>query len=220
MKIIRQGEETTVHLILTEVPAVDMSSDTERMNLRSRVDTLLGREKSGKRRPYDMAVLAFDATNMQSLDFAREIERSVLTDAMPRVYVGTTTEETGKKSDASSDGSKPIDEAFRHCRCMDLEPPIFVSLDAESKLDASVLEHLVSCALDESQVVLSFRSTPHGEKRQSVAKRRKILWIGGLVTAGITVVLGLTFRGKKKVVHNTERGGWLRLFQTLLPFSF
>lgn len=218
-KLIRQGEETTVHLILTEVPAVDMSNDTERMNLRARVDTLLGREKSGKR-PYDMAVLAFDATNMQSLEFARQLERSVLTDAMPRVYVGTTTEETGTKSYASSDGSQPIGDAFRHCKFMDLEPPIFVSLDAESKLDFSVLEHLICCALDESQAVLSFRSTPHGEKKQRVAKRRKILWIGGLVTAGITVVLGLTFRGKKNVVHDTERGGWLRLFQTLLPFSF
>lgn len=213
----QKGEEMTVHVILTEVPAVDMSSDTERMNLRARLDTLLGRERSGKR-PYDMAVLAFDATSMQSLEFAKELERFVLTDTMPRVFVATATDEAGNESGSSSSGSKPIREALRHCEFMDLEPPIFVSLDAESKLDASALEHLVSCVLGERQVAVSFRSTPHGEKKRGVAKRRKILWIGGLVTAGIIVVLGFT--KKKMASSNTERGGWLKMFQSLMPFSF
>ncbi|KAL3811580.1 hypothetical protein ACHAXA_006865 [Cyclostephanos tholiformis] len=208
----RQGDETTVHLILTEVPAVDLSSDTERMNLRARMDAILGRGKSGKR-PYDMAVLTFDATRMQSLEFAKELERYVLNDTMPRVFVGTTTEEIGMESNASN-------EALRHCKCMDLETPIFVPLDSETSLDSIFLEHLVNCALNQRQFDVLFRSTPYGNKKRVVAKRRKILWIGGLVTAGITVVLGFTFGGKKKTLSSTsENGGLIRLFQALLPIS-
>ncbi len=184
-----QGYETTVHLILTEVPAVDLSSDTERMILRARMEKILGRGRSGER-PFDMAVLSFDATSMQSLEFAKELE-SVLNDTMPRLFVGTTTEEIGTES-------YPSIEALRHCQHMDLEPPIIVSLDSESNLDSIFLEHLVNCALNEHQDNVSFRSTPHGEKKRVVANTIKILWIGGLVTAGISVVLGLTIVGGKK----------------------
>jgi hypothetical protein len=153
------------------------------------MEKILGRGRSGER-PFDMAVLSFDATSMQSLEFAKELE-SVLNDTMPRLFVGTTTEEIGTES-------YPSIEALRHCQHMDLEPPIIVSLDSESNLDSIFLEHLVNCALNEHQDNVSFRSTPHGEKKRVVANTIKILWIGGLVTAGISVVLGLTIVGGKK----------------------
>jgi hypothetical protein len=207
-----QDDETTVHLILTEVPAVDLSRDTERINLRARMDKILGRGRSGKR-PYDMAVLSFDATSMQSLEFAKELERSVLFETMPRVFVGTTTEEIGTES-------YPSIEALRHCKHTDLEPPIFVSLDSESNSDSIFLEHMVDCALNKRQDNVTFRSTPHGEKKRVVAKRMKILWIGGLVTASISVVLGFTFGGKKEKSSSTqEKGGFVRFFRALLPFA-
>ncbi|KAL7535182.1 hypothetical protein ACHAXR_007070 [Thalassiosira sp. AJA248-18] len=206
----RKGdEEMIVHVILTEVPALDMSSDTEQRNLRNKVAILLGQERS-----YDMAVLAFDANDLQSWQFAKDLEHNVLTEEMPRVFVGTTSEATKSGPEMSN---TPIREAYEHCKCMDLEPPIIVSLCEETEKDSSVLERLVSCAQDERRVaVVSFRSTPHGErKRRYAARRRKVLWIGGLVTAGITVVLGLTsLTGKKKYVP--ERGGWLRFFRKML----
>jgi len=214
----RKFVETMVHVILTEVPALDIYSDDEKKNLRSRLDVLLGQERSGKR-PYDVAVLAFDAKNMQSLEFVKELERNVLTDDMPRVFIGTTSESAEARPGASSGECEPIREAYEHCKSMELEPPHFVSLGEEAILDSSVLEHLVSCAQDERQVVVSFRSTPYGERKQRNAKMRRVLWIGGLVTAGITVVLGLTLTGKKKIVSaREERGGWLRFFQNILPF--
>mmetsp|Transcript_33057 Transcript_33057/g.69568 ORF Transcript_33057/g.69568 Transcript_33057/m.69568 type:complete len:839 (+) Transcript_33057:42-2558(+) len=194
--------ETIVHLILTEVPALDMSSDTEKRNLKNKVDILLGQETSGKR-PYDMVLLVFDATNIQSLEFAKELERNVLTEEIPRVFVGTTNKAVGCRPCASN-------VAHEHCKCMDLEPPLIVSLGEET-LDPSVLEHLVSCAQDGHQYAVSFRSTPHSERKRRDTKRRKVLWIGGLVT----VVLGLTLTRKKKMVSAsvTERVGWLRFFQ-------
>lgn len=206
---MRKGEETVVvHLILTEVSTVDMSSDTEKRDVREKLAILLGQEKSGKR-PYDMALLVFDATDMQSLEVAKELESTLLTVDMPRVFVGTA-------SKPSSGECQPIiHKAMVHCECMDLESPLVVSLEQEEKLDPSVLEHLVSCAQDERQVVVPFRSTPHGgKKRRDAARRRKILWIGGLVIA--TVGLGLTL--KKRIESSENGGGWLKFIQKMLPF--
>jgi len=200
----RKSEEKLVHVILTEVPALDMSSDVDKINLGSQLNVLLGRGNSGKR-PYDMAILVFDARNRQSLECAKDLESNVLTEEMPRVYVGTTS--------ALETSSNDADE---HCKFMDLEPPRIVSLCEEIKLDTSVIEHLLSCARDDGEDV-SFRSTPHGErKRRNSANRRKVLWIGGLVTAGITVVLGMSLTGKRRSV--SEKGGLLRFLRNVLPF--
>lgn len=206
--------ETMVHVIVTEVPALDMSNPVEKMNLKDNLAVLLGRDTCGKR-PYDMAVLVFDAdaSSTQSLEFVKDLESRVLTEEMPRVLVGTTTKASSSGSDVS--GSATIREAYKHCKYMDLEPPLIASLRMDTKLDSSVIEHLVSCTEDERHVVVPFRSTPHGEKRRDAAKRKKVLWIGGLVTAGLTVVLGLTLTGKKKVA---DGGSWLGFFRNLLPF--
>jgi Ras family protein T1 len=189
--LVVKDEQTTVHLILTEVPAIDLSNDSERMNLRSHLVTLLSRTKSGER-PYDLVILAFDATSIQSLDYAIDLERYVLTDYMPRVFIGTTIDESAK-------ASHPFREAVRHCIYMELGPPILISFDVDTKLYSSVLERFVSCILDVRQVGVSFRSIPHSEKKRRAAKRCKILWIGGIVTAGITFVLGFTIGGNKKM---------------------
>ena len=157
-----------------------------------------------------MAVLVFDATDAQSWQHVKDLEGSVLTEEMPRVFVGTACEEL-------SGEHRAVTEAYEHCKSSDLEPPLIVSLDEDAKLDSSVIEHLVGCAQDERQVVVPFRSTPHGErKRRVAARRRKALWVGGVVTAGITVVL-LTWRRKTKSV-SAEGGGWLGLLRKLLPF--
>ncbi|KAL7547794.1 hypothetical protein ACHAWF_011059 [Thalassiosira exigua] len=211
----RRGEETIVHVILTEIPELDLSNTTENENLRDKLAILLGQSKSGER-PYDMAVLVFDATDGQSLKYAKDIESSVLTEEMPRVLVGTTSEAAKSGTDLSS--SATIHEAFEHCKCMDIEPPLIASLCEESKLDSSVLQHLISCAQDKRQVVVPFRSTPHGDKRR---RRKRALWLGGLVTAGLTVVLGMKFTGsarRKPAQSSSGIGGWLSFFRRILPF--
>ena len=209
-KVTRHGhgstkdEETLVHVILTEVPALDLASDIEKENLRDKMAILLGQERTSGKRPYDLCVLAFDTNDIQSWHCAKELEHQILTDEMPRLFVGTT-------SRGDSPNKAPMREAYEHCKLMELEPPLIVSLGEVTESDSSALEHLVGCAQDELQVVVSFRSTPHGErKRRAAARRRKALWIGGLVTAGITVVLGLSsLAGKRR----TGERGWLSFFQ-------
>ena len=130
---------------------------------------------------------------------------------MPRLFVGTT-------SGVDTPNKTPIQEAYKHCELMDLEPPLVVSLRDDAQIDSSAIGHLVDCAQDKRQVIVSFRSTPHGErKRRAAARRRKALWIGGLVTAGIAV-LGLTsLTGKKRIGHS-ERGWLSSFFHKILPF--
>eukprot|EP00581_Thalassiosira_minuscula_P006595 CAMPEP_0183703718 /NCGR_PEP_ID=MMETSP0737-20130205/1358_1 /TAXON_ID=385413 /ORGANISM="Thalassiosira miniscula, Strain CCMP1093" /LENGTH=859 /DNA_ID=CAMNT_0025930515 /DNA_START=80 /DNA_END=2659 /DNA_ORIENTATION=- len=208
----KKGVETIVHFISTEIPEIDTSIYSDKINLKNQLGILLGQEKFGKR-PYDMAVLVFDATNKKSLEFAKDLESTVLTEDMPRMYVCTNTAET-TKSVLEMKSNEQIQEAHDHCKHMDLEPPLLVPLNDEVKLDSSILVHLVSCSQGEHQDFVPFRSTPHGERKRNAAKRKKALWIGGLVTAGITVVLGLALTRKKKVV--SERGGWFKFFQKML----
>ena len=181
-----------VQVILTEVPALDMTNKTDK--LRQQMGVLL-RQTKGKR-PYNLAVLAFDATSKQSLNDAIQIEREILTDDMPRVFVGTTTDTATKTTETELEEPRvkpqPIREAYEHCECMELEPPFIVSLGEETKIDSSLLEHLVNCTRNERHVIVPFRSTPHGERKKRAARRRKAIWIGGIVS----IVLGLTFKRK------------------------
>ena len=196
-KIIRQGSSSStmlVQVILTEVPALDMTNKTDKSKLRQQVGALL-RQTKGKR-PYNLAVLAFDSTSKQSLQDAIQIEREILTDDMPRVFVGTTTDTATKTTETELEAPRvkpqPICEAYEHCECMELEPPFIVSLGEETKIDSSLLEHLVNCTRNERQVIVPFRSTPHGERKKRAARRRKVIWIGGIVS----IVLGLTLKKK------------------------
>jgi len=194
----RKGKEITVHLILTEFPALSIADIAKKSNLKLQLGCLLGMNKGA--RPYDIAVLAFDAANPQSFEDAKGLESALLTDEMPRVFIGTSSEAAG------TGVSEAMRQASKHCACMELEPPFIVSLAEDGKSVPSAIEHVISCVHDDDS-----RSIPHSERKQRAAKRRKALWIGGLVTAGITVVLGLTVTGKRK-------GGLLGFFKKFLPF--
>lgn len=184
------GVETDIHLILTEVS----DRDAGKGNQRDRLGLLL----SG--RVYGMAVLVFDSADASSWAFVRDMETKLLNEDVPRVFVATTS---GGKIDSDVQ-SLP---AFEHCRDMDLEPPLVLSLD-DIRKDSSALKYLLCCARHQHQNGDEFRSTPHGErKRREAAKRRKLIWFGGLVTASITVVLGLTVAKKR---FGSERGGWFK----------
>ncbi|EED91727.1 ras-related protein, partial [Thalassiosira pseudonana CCMP1335] len=131
---------TDIHLILTEVS----DRDAGKGNQRDRLGLLL----SG--RVYDMAVLVFDSADASSWAFVRDMETKLLNEDVPRVFVATTS---GGKIDSDVQ-SLP---AFEHCRDMDLEPPLVLSLDDISK-DSSALKYLLCCARHQHQNGDEFRS--------------------------------------------------------------
>lgn len=202
------SKEAMIHIILTELPELDLTSAKEKRSFRKKLGILLGRDKTGKS-PYDMTVLTFDSNDIQSWNYAKDLEQSILTDDMPRLFFGTVS------SESSSD--RVLHEACKHCEVMDLEPPLTVSVSKDAKIDESALEHLVSCVEDIADS--PFRSTPHGgRKRRAAARRKKALWIGLVVTAGMTVVLGFrSLAGRKRIL--SENGGRLSFLNKILPFQ-
>ena len=183
-----------IHLILTEIPSTSVS---EINSLKQKINSLLAKQSSTGERVYDMAILLFDAADEQSWSYAKEIESKLLTDDMPRIFVGTEA-----KSEFTS-----LHQTHRdHCRSMDLEDPIIVSLD-DPKLDSEpLLRHLVRCTQDRS-----FRSTPHGErKRRFAALKRRALLFSSVVSVGIVTVYFL------KEAKKAERSSWCQFLQRYL----
>ncbi|KAL3799822.1 LOW QUALITY PROTEIN: hypothetical protein HJC23_010472, partial [Cyclotella cryptica] len=184
--------ETILHLIVTEVPLDTNTSATDISNQHKRLSLLLGEGV------YDMAVLVYNLSSERSFDLVKQFEDLVLNDNMPRIFVGTTTDSTK---------SVQLPQAIDHCKVMDLEPPCIVTI-GKSQTDPGLINVLVCCAKHRRRNGSVFRSTPHGEyKRRKAANKRKLLWFGGIVTAGITVVIGLTICRKKK--GGTEKS-WLK----------
>jgi hypothetical protein len=166
--------------------------------LKHKLNSLLAKQTATGERVIDMAILLFDAADEQSWRYAKEIESKLLTDDMPRIFVGT---------EAKSEFTSPQRTHRDHCRSMDLEDPIIVSLD-DPKLDSKplLLRHLVRCTQDKS-----FRSTPHGErKRRFAALKRRALLFSSVVTVGIAVYF---LKEAKKV----ERNSWCQFIQRYLP---
>ena len=178
-------EEFVTYLILTEVPQTDgRRAEQVKAELEDNCD---------------LVVLAFDCGSQSSLSHAQDLEASILTDGMPRVYVATKADD----NDTLVGDSSPVAIARRHCANSDLEPPLLTSAatsmlggtDAGSfhKRD-NVLEHLALCALedDPDNGIARLRSTPHAEqKRREAARRKRIMWLGGFVCVSVAVALGV-----------------------------
>jgi len=187
--------ETILHLIVTEVPLETTTNAKDVSNQHKKLSLLLG---AGV---YDMAVLVYNSSSERSFDLVKKFEDSVLNDKMPRIFVETTAEST-------TSGQLP--QAVDHCKVMDLEPPCVVTT-GESLTDPTLIDIFVCCAKRQRRNGSAFRSTPHGEcKRRNAEKKRKLLWLGGLVTAGITVVIGLAICRKKK--DGNEKSWFKSLF--------
>lgn len=192
-KSVHDERETAVHLIVTEIP-----SASEEKSLKNKFSALLDRQNAAGERVYDVSVLVFDTGDENSWEYAKGIESTVLNDNMPRIFVGTRR----TQSDSIS-----VCEHQNHCRIMDLEEPITLSLD-ETIETSSLLLHLVRCTQDES-----FRSIPHGERnRRLAAFKKKCMWFTSVVSVGLVVVF--VFKETKKA----ERGSWRHYFHRLLPF--
>jgi GTPase SAR1 family protein len=183
------GNEFVVHFILTEVPR---STKLE--------DFALAMSSSTK------PLVLFIFNSEKSLFDAIELENELLDDDIARVFLmvkeGEEKEET-------------IRAAAEHCRELDLEPPFVTNVFEKSDRD-SILEHLARCGLEEAD---SLRSKPHAEqKKREAARRRKMIWLGGLVSVAVAVGVGVLWGsvvargGEERKVATSGRLGWLADF--------
>jgi Ras family protein T1 len=207
------GEEFVLHLVFTEFLQMDPAKNSDHQR---ELSEYLG---DANDRQCDLVMLVFDSTDDASLTYVRDIEASLLGEDLPRVYVGTQTEtEDSNNDDDSVQPATVMDNAIIHCREIDLEPPLLTA--GESMLPAAgqpgvrernkVLDHLARCARMNEQGVQPLRSKPHEEqKRREAARRRKLIWFGGLVSvsvvvaAGVGLLLGTAVKGERK-----DRLGW------------
>jgi mitochondrial Rho GTPase 1 len=195
-----EEREIVVHLIFTEIPA-DRAKE---------LASLIGPQTKPKSRPFDLVVFAFDCTALASFTFASKMEEELLTDEVPRIYIGT-------KNDLAEPST--VRSAQAHCTELDIEAPLLTSA-LETVLRNQVLETLARCAITEWGGVASLKSKPHEEKRRlemEEAKKQKRLWVGGLL--GLTTVLavgyGVFWIGKGGVATSGKKSesswglGWM-----------
>jgi Ras family protein T1 len=209
-------ETVVVHLVVTEVPEAEAEYQALRRKQLSKILSEGG---------CDLVVLAFDCNNSASLAYATHLESSLLNDDVPRVYVGTKSDQcrttTGNNNfDAANDvedndddhewqASAVIDEAATHCRSLDLEPPLVTSVKV-SRMESGgpdgvdlaehnrrqALECLARCCLYEPDVQ-RLRGKPHEErKRREASRRRNRKMIWFGVGVGVAVaVVGYLWTG-------------------------
>lgn len=191
-----EKEEIVVHFIFTEVP---------RQTDRTQLAPLLKQS-----RPC-LVVFCFDSE--KSLSDAMELEAELLDDDVARVFVFTT------KGDGDED--TVVKNASVHCHDLDLEPPLAVNtfhpdvmtMEKTIKADRNViLSHLARCGLDEMSGLDGLKSKPHAEEKRRLAmRRRKMIWLGGLVTVSVAVAVsvGVLWSSSKTQKTSTSRFGWL-----------
>lgn len=197
-KGVEDGEEFVAHLVFTEVPEALSAEATKQM---AELKHVVGSATS-KNRFCDLVVFAFDSAKEESLTYAKDMEAELLSDDVPRIFVAT-------KGDTTDDAV--LDAAKDHCKELDLEPPI-VTCVSESVQRADLLEQFSNCVL-EGNAADQVRSKPHAEKkRKEAAKRRKMIWLGGLVSVSVAVAVGVgvLWGGGGQGGERKGRFGWLR----------
>lgn len=205
------AKEFAVHLVFTEVPEASKESDARKQ--KAELKHIVG-SPSNKNRFCDLVVFCFDSSKEDSLTFAKELEEELLSDDVARIYVAT-------KGEAVDDAV--LNAAKEHCTELDLESPLVTSATesmlgsttdpAAAKARSDLLQQLAKCVLEEKDGVDQLRSKPHAEKkRKEAAKRRKMIWLGGLVGVSVAVAVGVgvLWGGVGKGGERKGRFGWLR----------
>jgi len=165
-----EDEEAVIHFIITQVPQ-DMTVDQRRD-----LSTLI--EPSSKSRK--LVVLCFDSDKDSSLSYALQTEEDMLHDGIPRIFV----------ANKGSDKANSIAVAEQHCVDLDLDAPLVVDGDDGAERMV-VLRHLAGCVVDNSGFQ-SVKSMPHFEqKRRKAEQRRKMIWLGSLVSVSVAVAVGV-----------------------------
>ena len=195
-------DEVLTYITFTEVPEAEAENQARRQwELKSIL--------SGG--GCDLVMLVFDTTNSASLAYAKHLESSLLSEDMPRLYVGTKIDQVSRFDEESG---AVIDEAAAQCTALDLEPPLLTSASTESPtIKSHTLQHIVRCFL-ETPGVEHLRSKPHEEeKRKEAARRRnrKFVWLGVGVGVAVAVVgYLLTTASSAKPSGRRDRLGWLK----------
>jgi len=210
-------DEFVLHLVFTEFSQMDIENNVDH---KRELAEHLGETPN---RLCDLVMLVFDTADEMSLAYVRNIETTMLDEDMPRVFVGTHVDSNESNND--DDNIQPttvLDIATIHCQELDLEPPMVTTSEALSpdagdagKLQRkSMLDHLSRCARLNEAGVDEIRSKPHEEmKRQEAAKRRRMLWLGGLVSVTVVVAagVGLLLRASRSG-DRKERLNWIKAF--------
>lgn len=205
------GEEFVVHLVFTDVPeAAAASQEAHFRNLTE----LFGSVANPKDRMCDLAMLVFDCTKSSSLAYVKELEKRLLTKETPRVFVGTKADLLPQNTSPEKDYEHPalttLEAARRHCQDLDLEIPLVTSAE-NTDLGAErqkTLDHLARCAVSEPGVQ-RLRARPHEEQKRREAAKRRMMWLGGIVSVGIVVAVGVGWIwGNSKKDRNGSR--WFR----------
>jgi GTPase SAR1 family protein/Ca2+-binding EF-hand superfamily protein len=209
----REGEEVVVHFVFTDVPESAASRQKEHYR---QLSELFGSTATPKESVCDLAVLVYDCTDLASLTVAKDLEAKLVSKETPRVFVGAKSDlVVAEPSDKRS--TAVLEDAVEHCRLSDLEPPLLTSametnISTQEEDRFKTLNHLARCALAGEPGIQGLRSRPHeAEKRREAARRRKMMWFGGIVSMGVVVVVGvgLLWSGSAK---KDQKGGfcWLR----------
>jgi hypothetical protein len=188
-----ESEEFVVHLVFTDVP--ETAAASQEAHFRNLAE-LFGSSgvTSHPKELCDLAMLVFDCNKADSLNYVKELEKSLLTKETPRVFVGTKADLRPTAVVAGQEKSEMsvLSAAEMHCHELDLESPLLVSAEDESSgADrANALNHLARCALSESGVQ-RLRARPHEERKRRESAKRRLLWIGGIVSVSIVVAVGV-----------------------------
>lgn len=187
---IENGDELVLHLIFTEFLRMDPEGNATH---KRELSHFLGDEGN---RNCDLVMLVFDTADDSSLSYVKRIEDSMLADDLPRTYAGIqAVAEDSKDDDDSVQPRTVMDTATIHCRELDIEPPLRTSSEALLQSPSErrhTLDHLARCARLNEPGLDELKSKPHEEqKRRDAARRRKILWFGGLVSVGVVVAAGV-----------------------------
>ena len=221
-----KNKRIITELILTEIPAFNPENDIE-----SKLSSFINDKTNKLTQGFDLVVFLFDCNDKSSLSYATDIEKRLLTDEVPRVFFGSKYDQKevdndsskSKHNESKKDGDKSLSTVMeicnQHCKDLDLERPLYVSFSRNAISNGSlkstntrlkILEYMARCALP-SYDPNRLRSRPHAEqKRREAEKRRKILWFGGLMSAGVAIIIGvgIFFRQKE------ERNGKMDWFKS------
>jgi GTPase SAR1 family protein/Ca2+-binding EF-hand superfamily protein len=227
----REGDELVVHIVFTDIPETAVARQEEHYR---QLKELFGSANfpPTKEKFCDLAILVFDCTDASSLAFVKDMEAKLLTNSTPRVFVGTKSDLVVQVNDGdvANRSATVLGDAILHCRESDLEPPLVTSV-IESGFSVSaggggldctkVLDHLARCAIDDESGINPVKSKPHEAeaKRREAARRRKMMWLGGIVSVGVVVAVGVgllwsTGAAAAAAVKKDQKGSfcWLRSF--------
>lgn len=210
------GEDMVVHLMFTDVPETAAAMQGEHFR---QLAELFGTPASPRDRICDLAMLVFDCTKPSTFGYVKDLESTLLTKETPRVFIGTKADamEVPEPEDGDASMTTVVETVQMHCRDLDLEPPLLLSSTASLRRP-EVLKHLARCVIREPGVPY-LRSRPHEERqRREASRRRKMLWLGSIVTVGVVVAVGVGLllgrSSSKSTTSSKDKGkggfGWLR----------